>query len=106
MKTVKFETKAWLTPYDSASPKDLLNGERLNSLSFGQGNMANQGWTQVGVATVTVELTDARTMVSNKIEALRQEAKGIRAEATAKVTRIEGQINDLLALSFDGEVSA
>lgn len=106
MKTVSATVKAWIAQHSSVSPADLLKGERIDDLQFSAVDMSRAGWTQVGTATITVQLTDERTMVSNKVNALREEAKNIRAEATAKVTRIEGQINDLLALSFDGVVEA
>lgn len=105
MTTFNVATKAWLTQYDSTSPKDLLSGNRLDSLTYSNQKMESAGWTQVGTAEITVQFIDENTMVGNKVNALREEAKTIRAEATAKVTRIEGHINDLLALGFTPTVA-
>jgi hypothetical protein len=102
MTTATIKTKAWVTQYSSTSPENLLAGD-LRGLSYYESDMTSAGWTLVGDAEVTVTLIDKRTMIDNKIAALREEAKTVRAEATAKVTKIEGQIQNLLALSFDGE---
>jgi len=104
--TVTTKTKAWIPGSSSASPADLLAGKRLDSIGFSSADMREYGWTEVGEAEVTITLQDQQTMVANKIDSLREEAKAIRAEAAAKVTRIEGQINDLLALSFDDKAGA
>jgi hypothetical protein len=101
MKTVTEKTRAWITPHSSISPQELLNGERIEALALSSANMESCGWTLVGDAELTVHLLDERKMVDNKVEALREEAKAIRAEATAKCAHIEGQIQNLLALSFD-----
>jgi hypothetical protein len=100
MKTVTMKTKAWITQYSRVSPKDLIEG-RLNNLTFHTGNMKDCGWTFVGEAEVSVQVPDEKTLIDNKVAALREEAKLIRAEATANVTRIEGQIQSLLAITCD-----
>lgn len=105
MATVSTTITAWLTNHGMASPGEILKGKGIEYLGFSKNDMRHAGWTKVGEATITVELNDEREMVSNKIDSLREEAKAVRAEATAKVTRIESQINDLLAISFDGRVS-
>jgi hypothetical protein len=103
MKTVTTKTKAWVTPYSGLSPDDLAHG-RIGGLTYHDCTSGvPDGWTLAGEAEITVHLVDTKTLIANKVEALRQEAKAVRAEATAKCTRIEGQIQNLLALSFDGE---
>lgn len=106
MKTVSMKTKAWIGANSDISPKDLMEGKKLNQLVFYHADFSKMGYTFVGEAVLTVTVPDEKTLVKNKVEALRAEAKSIRAEATAKVTRIEGQINDLLALTFEPVTSA
>jgi hypothetical protein len=101
MKTVSMKTKAWISSSSTLSPKDLLEGRSLDRLHFTSYDMLKSGWTFAGDAELTVTVPDEKTLIENKVEALRQEAKSIRAEATAQVTRIEGQIQNLLAISYD-----
>jgi len=105
MKTVTVETKAWITGYSSLTPADLENG-RVAGLIYTDADMKSDGWTLVGTATITVSLVDKDTLIQNKVAALREEAKAIRADATEKVTRIEGQIQNLLAISYTATEAA
>lgn len=100
MKTVTTKTKAWITPYSSVGPQDLMAGKRVDELVVSNNDMTGSGWTFVGEAEVTVHIPDAKTMVANKVEALRNEAAKVRAEATATVARIESQIQNLLAIEY------
>lgn len=101
MKTVSTKTKAWISPHSSVSPADLIAGERIDDLHFSLLAMERSGWTYVGDAEITVQIIDEKSMIGNKVEALRNEAAAIRAEATARVTHIESQIKNLLAISYD-----
>lgn len=103
MKTVSMKTKAWLGMHNHVSPKDLIEG-RLNHLTFQTADMSGFGWTFIGEAEVIVQVPDEKTLIENKVAALREEAKTIRAEATANVTRIEGQIQQLLAITCDSSL--
>jgi hypothetical protein len=100
MKTVTGTALAFLSPYHSLSPADLEDPENVNKLTFTEKSdyWIKEGYTQVGTAEITVELFDQNELVSNKIDALRNQAASIRAEATAKCTRIEGQIQELLCI--------
>lgn len=93
---------AFVSPHSHISPTDLAKPESITGMVFVAEDAVDywtkDGYTQVGTAQITVELLDRDQMVSNKIEALRSQAVNIRAEATAKVTKIEGQINQLLAI--------
>lgn len=71
----------------------------ISRLSFAEGDMSKYGYSVVGTAEVTVTLFDEDTMVGAKVEALRAEATRVQAEATAKVTQIEHQIQRLLAIT-------
>lgn len=100
MKTVTAKTKAWLTEYSTLSPKDLLDG-CISGVAYHVADMKSAGWTLIGDAEITIALIDEKEMVDNKVAALREEVKAIRAEATAKATRIESQIQSLLAITCD-----
>ena len=91
--------KAWATEYSEFNPR-ALDKATTDMLSFTNGDMAKHGYTLVGEAEITVKLMDHDTLIGNKVEALRAEAANIRAEATMKCTRIEEQINQLLAIEY------
>jgi hypothetical protein len=101
MTTVTTKVKAWIGPHSSVSPADLIAGKRIEDLYFSGLNMTSAGWTTVGEAEITVHLVDEKAMVENKVEALREEAKAIRAEAHMKCTIIEEQIQNLLAITYE-----
>ena len=63
-----------------------------------------QGYTVIGEAEITLHVVSKEELVANKVSALRQEVKKTTAEATRKVTQLEGQINDLLAIGFNAPV--
>jgi hypothetical protein len=93
---------AYISPHCSLAPADLEKPESFPRLSFIDSGTAkyylSQGYTHVGTAAISVELLDRDALVASKIAALREESAAIRAEATAKVTRIEGQIQQLLCI--------
>ena len=78
----------------------------INGLTFSTSDMTRIGWTLVGTATIEVDFVSVDQMVDNKVAALRQEAISVRAEATARCTQIEGQINQLLAIENSPAVVA
>lgn len=94
---ITFETKAWISEYNSATPDELQTSKGAASLYYSPSGLGDSG-TFAGNAVITLDLLDHRTLVDNKIEALREQAAGIRAEATQKCTRIEGQIQQLLCI--------
>lgn len=100
-----FETTAWLTSSYSASPEDLLQGKALNSIAVSQHDMTDCGWTRVGKATVTVELLSQDAMVEAKVDALQAELQTARAEFSVKESRIQEQIQNLLAITYTPEAA-
>lgn len=98
---------AYIQPHNSINPQDLPTEKGVRSLFF-TGNSSGssdkfwneQGYTYVGQATVTVEVPDMHVLVDNKVEALRQQEVAIRAEAVAKCTAIQAQIQNLLAIEY------
>lgn len=92
---------AHIQPSSTLTPQDLQTEQGVRQLAFFSHNdkyWAEQGYTYVGPATVTVEVPDMRDLVGNKVAALRQQEVAIRADATAKCTAIQSQIQSLLAI--------
>lgn len=98
---VTAQMHAYLDKHSTVAPEELQTEAGIRRLSFfsnASDYWAEQGYTYIGAAEVTVEVPDLRTIVDNKVAALRTEAVAIRAEASAKVTAIEGRIQNLLAI--------
>jgi hypothetical protein len=60
-------------------------------------------WTLIGDAEITVHVADRKTILANKVEALKEEAKSIRSEAHKKCVEIEEQIQNLLAITYESQ---
>lgn len=56
-------------------------------------------YVRVGTAQVTIELADESEIVANKVEALKAQKQQTLADAQAKATAIESQIQQLLAIT-------
>lgn len=97
---VTIEKKAFLSKDANVTPQQLQTPKGAASLSFFSGDMSAYGYTYICQAVVTVDIPDERTLVESAINSLRQQASAIRAEATAKCTEIEGQIQNLLAIDY------
>lgn len=89
-------------------PDDLIRGFKsaVNAVTFYDvteyGNDPDRvpdGWVRIGHAEVTLHLISADKLVDNKVESLRAELTSTRAEAEAKCTQIQRQINTLLAIT-------
>jgi hypothetical protein len=100
---VTTQIHAYIAPTSTVTPQELQTEKGVRRLQF----MADDtpywrglGYTYVGPAEITVDVPDLRELVENKINALREQATTIRAEATAKCTEIEGQIQNLLAIEY------
>jgi hypothetical protein len=97
---VTFETKAWLSKNNNITPSDLRTPGGAAGLHYTPHDMSSFGDALIGPATITVDVPDFKTLVENKVAALRELAATTRAEATAKCTQIDGQIQNLLAIEF------
>lgn len=99
--------KAWLPDWSHIGPAELAELKDATELHFSNCDMTSSGWTYIGTATISVEvITDTETLVANKVEALRGEVQKIRAEAQVQVTRLEDQIQKLLAITFNPSEAA
>lgn len=95
----------YVSPHSRLSPESLSKPGAISHMIFAnppkegaQDTWAQDGYTLVGTATITVTLMDRAAMVASKIDALKSEMSKTRADATAKCTRIEGQIQQLLCI--------
>lgn len=94
----------WLTEFSGLGPQDFKDGMPVNGLSFNDADMTVHGWTRVGEAEITIEAPDASTLIANKVEALKALQRKLLGEAQAKATRIDAQIQKLLAITCDAPV--
>lgn len=106
---MKITTKRYaFLPKDSTVTPDKLQTEAgVRHLQFfsDRDGWEKYGYTFVGEAEVTVEIPEVRVLVENKVAALREEEATVRAEAVAKCTAIQSQIQNLLAIEFTPESS-
>ena len=90
---------SWRTPAELAG---LSQDELASSLHFTAHDMSGSaGWTEVGSAEITVTLKSHADMVNDTITALREAKRELLAKAEAESTRIEGQIQKLLAITCE-----
>ena len=95
---------AWLTVYSDTKPGDLHKVEAaqlVNKLTYSSHDMTDQGWVHVGEADITVTLASVEARTADTIAALRRK----QGELQIAATRIEGEIQKLLAITYD-EVTA
>lgn len=59
-------------------------------------------YVKVGTATVTLDVLDEDAIKLGFIDALKEKRKTVLAEAQREATRIDEQIQNLLAISYDG----
>lgn len=71
----------------------------FNRLHLSGHDMSEYGYSYVGTAEVTITLNDPDTIVGDKVKSLQAEATKVQADAQAAVTRIQRQINELLAIT-------
>lgn len=64
-------------------------------------DMADEGYTKVGTATIELEIFDDKTVLANAVEALKAEKSKVLAEAQAKATRLDEKIQNLLAITHE-----
>jgi hypothetical protein len=102
MATITGKTKVWLSQYSGVTPKSLEDGTaQVDSFYYSDSDMTDIGYAHVGEAEVTLKVFETKTIITNKVEALKEEAKAIRAEAHEKCVRIEEKIQNLLAITYE-----
>jgi hypothetical protein len=97
-------TGVWLTQYSSIGPKELAesDGERLvNGFQYGSHDMTGSGWTRIGEAQVHITLKSTDEILLSKVDALKAQKTKLQAETQEEITRIDEQIQNLLAISYE-----
>lgn len=61
-------------------------------------------YRHVGYADIRVEIMPTKKMLKSAVTALKAEKVAVLANAQREATRLEGEIQKLLAIEFDGEV--
>lgn len=80
--------------------------ERTGHLHICQNaDMEEHGWTLLGEGLAELTIVDKKQFTERQLKALKAKLQGIRAEAQAKCTEIEGQINNLLAIEHTSDAS-
>jgi redox-sensitive bicupin YhaK (pirin superfamily) len=101
-RTITTEVFAIASPYSSLTPEDLRTGNIGDQLMYSTTDMAGvNGYIVVGKGTVTVELHSANDVAANQVAVLREQVKTVQAEAQLKVDRLEDQIRNLQALTYE-----
>lgn len=105
-KTFTATTLAWLPSY--ASMKEVnrhidadATDQAISCIQMTNHDMTEQGWTQIGTASVTITLQDDDAIVGNQVATLRKELQAARAEAHMREQSITDRINNLLAITCD-----
>lgn len=88
----------WLNDTKGVRPED-LNDPEFDRFSFVRKgiDLAEHGYVLLGETTITVKI-DENTLMQQQIDALQAEKQRVMAKAQARVTEIEGQIQQLLSL--------
>jgi hypothetical protein len=98
-------TKVWCTSdYELARISEYQSGavEKFPEAScfYSNTDMKGGGWSEVGVAEITIDLFGNKELVEARVDSLRAELTQVLAEAGKKTTEIEGKIQRLLALEM------
>lgn len=88
----------WLINVSEVRPEDLNNPE-FDGFSFVRKgiDLTGNGWVLLGETTLTVNI-DEGALMQQQVDALQAEKQRVMAAAQARVTEIEGRIQQLLSL--------
>jgi hypothetical protein len=101
-RTITTEVFAVASPYSRLTPEALRSGDIGPQLMYCTTDMANaDGYIVVGKGTVTVELYSPNDVAASQVQSLREQVKTVQAEAQLKVNRLEDQIRNLQALTYE-----
>lgn len=88
-----------LTPQEMHTADSAKVADALQVWPTSWGRQA--GYSLVGTAEVTMTLHDMDAVISNKVESLKEEKQRVIADAQAKATKLESQIQQLLAITYE-----
>lgn len=101
-RTITTEVFAIASPYSRLTPEDLRSGDIGSQLMYCTNDMSSaDGYIVVGKGTVTVELYTPNDVAASQVQALREQVRVVQAEAQRKVDRLEDQIRNLQALTYE-----
>ena len=99
---VQFTAKAYISPYTRM--EDVVNGSEIPLLTNRDSSyFEKEGYPQIGVATVTIELFSDDEITSKKLEALQAQLHTVRAENQQRENAILDQISKLQAITYTPE---
>lgn len=74
-------------------------GVTLNKDGSLKASWAKDGYIMVGKAQITIDLLPAKDVTKHAVAALQEQRKVVQANAAAECTRIDAQIQSLLAIT-------
>lgn len=83
------------------SKPDESNHDIFHVVSGDDADWTKNGYTKVGAAQIEIEFMNRDEVTTNAVSALRKQKESVLAEAQAEATRIEGTIQNLLAITHD-----
>ena len=93
------------TRFDPANPEKtaaadftIVSKDNLTKEGSLRSHWAKDGYIMVGTARIEIELLPAKEMTEKAVSTLRKQKEQVLATAQAEATRIEGQIQSLLAI--------
>lgn len=93
------------TRFDPANPEktaadefSIVSKDSLTKEGALLDEWAKDGYIMVGTARIEIELLPAKEMTAKAVSTLRKQKEQVLATAQAEATRIEGQIQSLLAI--------
>ena len=100
MRTLTAATKVFASEYSGIGPKELVEwtDEQLAYRLIYSKSEGIDGWTQIGTATVTVELLESEQVIACAVERLKAELQKTLADAEVKANMIREKIQNLLCL--------
>lgn len=101
-RTITTEVFAIASPYSHLTPEDMRTGDIATTLMYCTSDMSGaDGYIVVGKGMVTVELYSPNDVAASQVQSLREQVKTVQAEAQLKVNRLEDQIRNLQALTYE-----
>lgn len=101
MKTITHKTKVWALPGGMYDTTKELNSKNAEFFIYSNCAESMSNYMQVGEAEITIRVFDDAEVMANQITALQSQIKTVRADSEAQVNRLQGRINDLLALTYE-----
>ena len=100
---IRATVKAWFTS-SYHGPQSLLDKpeQAVTCVAFSNNmDMAGVGWSLAGEADIVLRPLPESELVDAKVDSLRKRKTAVMAQAQAEATAIEGQIQQLLAITYE-----